>query len=287
MTDFKGMIVPLVTPFKGGEIDYDALKRVIENCIDGGADGFVCLGTTAETPTLTDFERDGVLAFTLENCKGKPVYAGTGSNCTDTAIKRTLRAYAFGANGVLSVCPYYNKPTKTGIIAHFCKISDASPLPIILYDVPSRTGVEMTFETVLKLKERANVVGIKLACDEHKTRAFTPLLDEGFSLFGGSDGIMDVAMKCRFTGMISAVANVMPITVKNIMEAYCSKQPDADEIFKSAKDGIDALYVETNPIAIKYALYKMGLTENELRLPMCPISHKNAIKIEKYIKQYC
>lgn len=286
MTDFQGMIVPLVTPFKKGKIDYKALKRVIDYCIEGGADAFVCLGTTAETPTLSDCERDELLTFTLENCKGKPVFAGTGSNCTDTAIKRTLRAYSLGTNGVLSVCPYYNKPTESGIIAHFCKISDASPLPIVLYDVPSRTGVEMTFNTVLKLKERANVTGIKLACDEYKTRAFAPLLSENFSLYGGNDSIMDVAMKCGYKGMISAVANVMPMTVKNVMDAFLLRRTDADEIFRTAKDAIDALYVETNPIAIKYALYKIGLIENELRLPMCPISSKNALKVDKYIKQY-
>jgi 4-hydroxy-tetrahydrodipicolinate synthase len=284
---FEGLCVPLITPFKNGKVDFFALHGVIDYCINGGADCLLCLGTTAESPTLSGSERDAVLSFTVKNCGGLKVIAGAGSNCTETAVERTRRAQDLGADGILSVCPYYNKPPKSGIIEHFSKIAQATTLPVILYDVPSRTGLEIPLDAISTLKKIPNVVGVKCACiDGERTKKIARLCDGSFALYGGCDGLLPLYYSLGCAGMISAAANVMPKTIKRFTVLFKKASPLAQAEFDGARKAIDALYVETNPVAIKWARAKKGLILNELRLPMCPLSHENEHFVEKFEQYY-
>ena len=282
----KGLIVPLVTPFDGYDVDYHSLKKLMEFCKENGADGFVALGTTAEAPTLTDYERDCIINFCLNNSDGLPVIAGTGSNCTKKAVELTLRAEELGANGVLSVCPYYNKPPKTGIIEHFKAIAGATRLPVILYNVPSRTGVDMPLDVIEDLSTLPNIIGIKEAGDStDKLAAIKRNCINGFALYGGNDLLTCETLEAGGLGLISAAANVLPRSFTDIITAYSNgNKTTGREIFNSILPTVKGLYVETNPVAVKYALSRMGLVKNCLRLPMCPISHKNAQALDKIME---
>ncbi len=283
--EFKGVIVPLVTPFCGDRVDYPALKRVMDRCIDGGADGFVALGTTAETPTLTSYERCKILDFCLSNANGRFVIAGAGENCTREAVKQTKKAESMGADGILSICPYYNKPPKTGIIEHFKEISDATSLPIILYDVPKRTGCRIHTDAMLELKKTTNIIGVKAAYStEEEMTEVAAVCDESFKLYCGDDLLTLFALKNDCSGLISAAANVLTKEFCSIFYNYTSgKTGLSQKQFKDIYPVLQALYIETNPMAIKYALYRLGLINNTLRLPMCPLSRKNEEKLNIYI----
>ena len=283
---FSGLIIPLVTPFSEGEIDYCSLKNLISFCATNGANGFVCLGTTAETPTLTPKERDAVVSFCIENSRGLPVISGAGSNCTADAVKLAKRAYALGANGVLSVCPYYNIPPVSGMIAHFCEISNAVPLPVILYDVPSRTGVEMSVDAIYKLSGLHNITGIKAAGNSvDKLKLISEFTADDFALFCGNDILTAEAYASGAAGTISAAANVIPEVFAGITSLFQSgKGNEAKALLEKNRKLIRALYTETNPVAIKYALSAAGMIKNELRLPMCPISRKNAVIVDEALK---
>lgn len=286
---FTGLLVPLITPFKeNGEIDFSALKRLIEYCSTNGADGFVALGTTAEAPTLSDGERNKILSLVIEHSDGKPVIAGTGSNCTDTAIKLTQQAKELGASGVLSVCPYYNKPSKTGIIKHFSKISASTSLPVLLYNVPTRTAVDLDIYTIERLSKIDNIVGIKQASPRRESfTQLTPLLSGSFAILNGSDELTLHALDAGCVGLISAAANLLPRTFADILQNYFSENKDkADEIFNSYKPLIEGMYIETNPAPLKYALSKILGIKNVLRLPMCPITRKNEQIIDSLLKNY-
>ena len=247
----------------------------------------MCLGTTAENATLTQKERDGILSFCLENASGRAVIAGAGGNCTREAVKSVKRACSLGAQGVLSVCPYYNKPPESGIIAHFCKIAEASRVPVILYDVPSRTGTEISVNAIYKLSGLHNITGIKAAGnDPEKLKEISALISDDFALFGGNDFLTVETLASGAAGLISAAANVMPNVFAKIIKCFfAGERQKAAEIFTEYETLIRALYVETNPVAVKYALSVAGLIKNELRLPMCPISHKNALIVEKALSK--
>ncbi|MBQ9482053.1 MAG: 4-hydroxy-tetrahydrodipicolinate synthase [Clostridia bacterium] len=280
---FGGLIVPLVTPFAEGKIDYVSLGKIMEYCKEGGADGYVCLGTTAESPTLSEKEKDEMILFCLENAGGLPVIAGAGSNCTADAVRRTKRACFLGASGVLSVCPYYNKPPESGIIAHFCAVADAAPLPVILYDVPSRAGVQISVDAIYKLSGLPNIVGVKAAGDdEKKLERIAEFAWEEFALFCGNDFLTTKALSLGAAGLISAAANVLPAFFSEIITLIKNGNAgEAEELFLSYAELLSALYSETNPVAIKYALSLLRLAKNELRLPMCPVSRKNGEKIKR------
>lgn len=281
---FKGVFVPLVTPFDGGRVDLVSLGRIMERCLKGGADGFVALGTTAETPTLSLREREEILKFALNESGGKPVVAGAGSNCTAEAAMLASRAEELGADAVLSVCPYYSRPQQTGIVAHFIAVAEAVKIPVILYNVPKRTGAEISDGALAKLAGIYNIVGIKEADGRRETLFERAKYISGdFSLFAGADELLADALEAGADGAISAAANVIPTEIKQVWELFCEgRRAEAKELAEELREKIGALYVETNPSAIKYALMKMGLSKNELRLPMCPISHKNELILDKY-----
>ncbi len=277
--DFHGLIVPLITPFNGGKVDFDALGKIMERCLRGGADAFVALGTTAETPTLTDEEKVGIFKFVRANSCGKKVIAGVGTNCTASAVGQVKIFEDLGADGILAVCPFYNKPPKTGIIAHFCIVAESTRLPVILYDVPSRTGTEIGKDAIIKLRFVHNIIGIKAAYATQGALAETAELkiDGIFDIFGGNDLLTVQTLEFGGVGLISAAANVIPEFFSGILKAPPS---DRAALYARGKALVEALYLETNPVVIKYAMSKAGLCENELRLPMCPISRKNGILLD-------
>ena len=285
--NFSGLIVPLVTPFKNGKIDFYSLEKIIDFLLENGADGFVSLGTTAETPTLSEKERDEILTFTIGRSHGKFVIAGAGSNCTATAVKLSKRAESLGADGLLSVTPYYNKPQEDGLFAHYRAISNSVKLPVILYDVPSRTGISLSVELIKKLSCLKNVIGIKDASNDANRFAELKTVLPEFELYSGNDMLADKELISGAKGIISAAANAMPKLFSDLIKLKCeNRNASLTELFDSEKGSIEILYSETNPAAIKYYMSLKGLCKNELRLPMCPVSRKNAQKIKKlYLKK--
>ena len=281
---FRGTIVPLITPFRGGRVDFGSLGKIIDRCLDGGANGFVALGTTAETPALTEEEKISVFSFIKDNSSGKPVIAGAGSNCTREAVRLTKLFCSLGADAILSVCPFYNKPPETGIIAHFCLIAESSSAPVLLYDVPSRTGCEIPVPALKILSAHPNITGLKAAYSSvERISEAIDAAPNGFEVFCGNDLLTDDALNLGSAGTISAAANFIPYDIAKTVEA---EKGERSEKFLKIRPLIQALYTETNPVIIKYALSKIGLCENELRLPMCPISRKNAEFFDKTYSNY-
>ena len=277
---FSGLIVPLITPFKNGAVDFYSLEKITDYLLQGGADAFVALGTTAETPTLTEKEKKEILCFLLKHSCGKKVFAGAGSNCTAVATELSKEYERLGADGILSVTPYYNRPQEVGLFAHYLKISHSVNIPVLLYDVPKRCGTELSVELIKKLSKLKNITGIKLASDD--ICKFKNLKTElnNFDLYCGNDLLADEELVMGATGIISAAANAVPKLFSELIRLQReNKNASLKELFGEERETVKLLYCETNPAAIKYYMSLSGLCENELRLPMCPISRKNAAKI--------
>ncbi|MCF7871379.1 MAG: 4-hydroxy-tetrahydrodipicolinate synthase [Candidatus Omnitrophica bacterium] len=287
----QGSMVALVTPFKkDGSIDEDKLKFLIDWHIKNKTDGILVCGTTGESATLTHQEHKRVVSIAVEQAKKKiPIIAGAGSNSTDEALDLTRYAKKAGADYSLVITPYYNKPTQRGLSRHFKKIADAVNIPIIIYNVPSRTGVNISPETVVEIAGSCkNVVGIKEASGSlDQATAIMSRLSKGFSLFSGNDQIILPMMSLGASGVISVVANIEPKETHQLVQSFLK-----GDIKKSRKiqfqlyDLIQALFVETNPIPVKAALNLMGLIEGNLRLPLCKMDEKNLTKLKKTLKEY-
>ena len=288
MNNFRGLIVPLVTPFCAGKVDFRSLKKIMDNCAAGGADGFIALGTTAETPTLSRGERTEILKFVKKHARGKFVIAGAGSNDTAEAVKLAQKAQAAGADGVLSVCPYYNKPQTSGVIEHFSAVANAVDIPVVLYDVPSRTGIKIGAEAVAKLKEIPNVAGIKEATDDPLyLKEIAAACDDELALFCGSDSLSMRALSLGAAGLMSAAANALPAFFAQILRFYAAgKGEKAQKLFDVGSPLIKALYLETNPAGIKYALHLKGTCDNSLRLPMRTVSKETEKNIADALEAF-
>ena len=271
----EGSMVAIVTPFSNGEVDYDALGRLIEFQIDGGTQGIVPCGTTGESPTLSHAEHDKVIAFTAEKVAGRvPVIAGTGSNSTSEAVQLTKHAKAAGADACLSVNPYYNKPTQQGMIEHTRAMAEAE-LPIVLYNIPSRTGIEQAAETIAKIYEEIEmVVAVKEATGSlNMASAIAASCD--ITILSGDDSLTLPICSIGGAGVISVLANIMPAEVRRLwdyieaqeMHDACTQHLNLFPLFKG-------MFVETNPIPIKAAMAMVGLCSDEMRLPMMPLSEQ-------------
>jgi len=272
---FKGSITALITPFKNGLLDEDALRRLVEWQIAEGTHGLVPTGTTGESPTLNFDEHKQVIDITIEAARGRvPVIAGTGSNATDEAIDLSRHAEKSGADGLLIVNPYYNKPTQDGLYAHFKAINDAVGIPIVIYNIPSRTNVDMSVATMARVFELKNVVGVKdatanLARASQQRAAMGP----EFIQLSGEDATALGFMAHGGHGCVSVASNVAPrlcaefetLLMKGDFAAALKMQDRLLPLF-------DALFVETNPGPVKYAASRLGLCSAEMRLPMTPIS---------------
>ena len=280
---FKGSIPALVTPFKNGEIDWAAFENLVEWQIDQGSHALVPTGTTGECPTLSHDEHMAIVKRCVDVVKGRiPVIAGTGSNSTAEAIELTEAAKDAGADAALIVTPYYNKPTQDGMIAHFTAIHDAAGLPIVLYNIPGRSVVDMTNETIATLAKLDHIVGIKDATgDLTRPLAYTQDIGTDFSLLSGDDITAAAFLAQGGHGVISVVANVAPKMCADMQDAWVAGDMDtfADLRDKLAPLGRD-LFCESNPAPVKYAMSKMGLCKDEVRLPLLPASADARAKVD-------
>lgn len=284
---FLGVGTALITPFKDDRIDYDALEVLIERQINAGIDALVIGGTTAEAATLSDLERYELFkrAKDIVNHRCKLIF-GTGTNDTRVAVKHTEFASLLGCDGVLVVTPYYNKGTADGVVKHYERIAEASDVPILLYNVPSRTGVNLSLDALKHLSENERIVGIKEASDS-LDRLVAISLIEGLSLYSGNDSQIYPVLALGGLGVISVVSNLYPKETIQICKQYFSnKRDDSLLLQKSLLPVINALFLETNPAPIKYALSKRGLCSLEMRLPMSAPSEETMRKIDKIIEQY-
>ena len=287
--DLRGVGVALVTPFtKEGEIDYVALDQLVSHCINGGCSYLVALGTTGETATLTMDEQPLVLKAVLQACSGRvPVLAGLGGNCTQEVVDRIPRLNLEGIAGFLSSSPHYNKPTQEGIYRHYIAIAQASPKPVVLYNVPSRTGQSITSSTVLRLAEASkNIIGIKEASgDLSLAMQIIAQAPDDFAVISGDDFLTLPLIALGATGVISVTANAFPKSFTQLVRAALNYDlNEAQKLQVMLNPFFEALFDENNPGGIKCALESMGLIEGHLRLPLTPVSEKNQIDIQNALR---
>jgi 4-hydroxy-tetrahydrodipicolinate synthase len=286
---FKGSIVAIVTPFKGGKIDEEGYRELIEFQIENGTSAIVPSGTTGESATLNMEEHARVIDIAVEAVnKRVPVIAGTGGNSTSEAIELTAHAKKVGADATLQVTPYYNKPTPEGLYQHFKAIADAVPLPQVLYNVPGRTSVNMLPETVARLAELPEVVAIKEASGSLGQMAeIVKLAGDKITLLSGDDNVTLPVLAIGGTGVISVVANIVPKDTADMITAWEEGNVDrARALFFKLLPLCQAMFYETNPIPVKTSLALMGKIVGELRLPLVPISPANGEKLKKALKDY-
>lgn len=291
MAVFTGAGVAIVTPFKAnGEVNYEKFGELIEFQIANGTDAIIVCGTTGESSTLTHEEHLDVIKYCVEKVAGRiPVVAGTGSNCTETAIYLSREAQGVGVDALLLVTPYYNKATQKGLSAHFKAVAESVKIPCILYNVPSRTGCNIMPETVVKLcTEVENIVGVKEASGNISQAAKLMSLANGaVDLYSGNDDMIVPLLSLGGKGVISVLSNVAPRQTHEI----CSKYLEGDTAGSTAEQLraiplCDALFCEVNPIPVKKALNLMGKEAGTLRMPLTEMEEANAVKLEKAMKDY-
>jgi 4-hydroxy-tetrahydrodipicolinate synthase len=297
---FRGSIVAIVTPFsaKGGSacggknlvVDEKKLRELIELQIKNGTAGFVPCGTTGESATLSFEEHDRVIEITIDQVKKRvPVIAGTGSNSTQEAIMLTRHAAKAGADASLQVSPYYNRPTQKGLYEHFKAIAASVDIPIILYNIASRTGVNIEPETIARLaRDCKNIVGVKEASGSlDQMSRIKALCGPNFELLSGDDSLTLPVLSIGGTGIISVVANIVPQDVADLVSAFEKGNiKKAEELHYKLLPLIKAVFLETNPIPVKTAMGLMGLCDPDLRLPMCAMSEQNLESLKKALSDY-
>lgn len=290
-TIFKGVGVALVTPFmENGAIDFAAVAKIVDNLIEGGVDYILVLGTTGETPTLTSDERKALIRFVRERVNGRvQLMVGVGGNCTRDVVA-TLRSWDLsGYDAILSVNPYYNKPNQEGLYQHFKAIAEASPLPVMLYNIPGRTGVNMAPETIARLaNDFSNIIGVKEASGNleqmERVKALTP---NDFLLISGDDGLTVEVIKRGGVGVISVLANAYPAeTVEFVQLALKGELDAAAEKLSRLDNIVSALFEEGNPVGVKTALYLKRVCSNTMRLPLVSGSEALEAKMKNLIDEY-
>lgn len=291
--DLRGCHIPLVTPFlEDGSIDEPGLRNLVNHLIEvEKVDGLVPCGTTGESPTLTHEEHGRVIQIVVEETRGRvPVIAGTGSNSTAEAIEMTRHAEQVGADASLQVCPYYNKPTQEGLLAHFRTIADNTRLPIVLYNIPGRTGRNIEPETVVELSKHERIVGIKDACgDLTQTMRILELTRSGkkpFYVLSGEDALTFPMMALGGHGVICAVGNVIGKEYREMVHLMLEgRVEEAREIHFRTLPVVRALFIETNPVPVKEALNMMGLPAGPLRLPLTPMKPANREVLKEALRK--
>ncbi len=292
---FKGSIVAIVTPFSasGGkktEVDETALRKLVKFHIDNGTSGIVPCGTTGESPTLDYEEHDRVIEICIDAAKGKiPIIAGTGSNSTAEAITMTKHAAKAGADASLQVSPYYNKPTQKGLYEHFKAIAESVDIPIILYNIASRTAVNILPETMAKLaNDCKNIVGVKEASgDLDQMARIKALCPSDFQLISGDDSLTLPLLALGGIGVISVVANIVPQDVAMMVDEFLKGNiQKSQQLHYKLLPLVKAIFIETNPMPLKTAMGLMGMCSPELRLPLCSMSEVNLAKLRLSLKDY-
>ena len=286
---FEGVMVAIVTPFSNGRVDEDKFRGLIDHLIDNGISAIVPCGTTGESATMSHEEHKQVTEIAIDQVKGRvPVVAGTGSNSTSEAIELTVHAKEAGADGVLMVSPYYNKPTQEGIYQHFKAVAEAAPIPIILYNIPGRTSSNMLPETLARLAKIDNIVGVKEATGDLNQMARTiEACGPDFIVVSGDDALTLPLLSIGGKGVISVAGQVMPRKMVDMYEAWKNGNPGlAKDIFYELLPLFRAIFFETNPIPVKTALSMMGMIEAEFRLPLCPMADENKAKLKAVLESY-
>jgi 4-hydroxy-tetrahydrodipicolinate synthase len=276
---FTGTYTAIVTPFRNGKIDEASLERLIRRQVQAGVDGIVPVGTTGESPTVDYEEHIQLITLSVKFARGRiKVLAGTGANSTSEAISLTQRAEKAGADGSLQVAPYYNKPSQEGLFQHFREIARATRLPIVLYSIPGRCGIEIGVDTVKRLAQACkNIIGIKEAGgNADRVSQLRAVLGPRFEILSGDDSLTLPFMAVGAQGVISVVSNVIPRQIAQMVKAYAAGKTGAalklhQQYYPLFKD----LFIETNPVPVKAALAMLGQIEEEYRLPLVPLSAKN------------
>ncbi|MFI3301737.1 MAG: 4-hydroxy-tetrahydrodipicolinate synthase [Rikenellaceae bacterium] len=291
MKNLSGVGVAMVTPFTpDGRVDYEGLARMIDYVIEGGVDYIVALGTTAETPTLYMPERAVIAMYITNHVAGRvPLVMGVGGNSTSEVLDQLREFDLRGADAILSVTPYYNKPSQEGLYQHFKVVSENSPLPIILYNIAGRTGVNMTVETTLRIaRDFDNVIGVKEASGNiEQIQSVIDQRPEGFLVLAGDDGIAVDIMRRGGDGVISVAANPFPTKFMKCMNlAKEGKYAEAETLYEEMADAVDALFAEGNPTGVKCALSAMGIIGDRMRLPLVSGTPELAAKFKTLIEKY-
>lgn len=286
---FTGSMVALVTPFKNDKVDWESLEGLVEFHIQNGTHGIVPCGTTGESATLSHAEHDEVIRTVIKAVRGRvPVIAGTGSNSTDEAVRLTKEAERSGANGALMISPYYNRPTQEGIYQHYKKVASEVGIPIIVYNIPGRTGSKIEPETLARMAEIDNIAGVKEATGSvDQAIDVIRLCGDKLAVYSGEDSLIYSLMALGGKGVISTVANVAPKQTSQLTEA-CLKGDwnTGRKIQFDLMPLIRSLFIETNPIPVKTALSMMGKCTGELRLPMTPMAEGNVKKLRQSMTEF-
>ena len=285
---FTGVHTALVTPFKNNQVDYESLERLIEIQIEAKVDGIVAVGTTGESPTLNVKEHSDVIKFIIRQVAQRcQVIAGTGGNATDEAIELTVEAFKNGADGSLQVTPYYNKPTQEGLFQHFKLIAESVSIDQILYNVPGRTAVDMSVDTTSRLSEISNIIGIKDATgDLSVIKQLVVKCPEDFLLLTGDDATAIDFILLGGHGGISVTANVTPNELQKAYLAAIAGNAELANQLNEALSGLHKnLFIESNPIPVKWALHKMGMCDRGIRLPLLELSKQCRVVLENDLKE--
>ena len=286
---FEGSGVALVTPFKDGEVNYEKVGDLIEWHIENKTDAIIVCGTTGESATMTDKERKSTIKFVVDKVNKRiPVIAGSGSNNTAYSIELSKYCQEVGADGLLIVTPYYNKATQNGLIKHYTAIADSVDLPIILYNVPGRTGVNITPATVEKLSKIENIVAIKEASGNiSQVAEIARLCGEDFTIYSGNDDQIVPILSLGGSGVISVLANVLPKETHDIVEKYLAGDVvESRKLQLGVNELVSSLFIEVNPIPVKAAMNLMGMEAGELRLPLTNISEQNLEILRNNMMKY-
>ncbi len=286
MATLQGCYTAIVTPFRDGELDLDALGELLEMQMQGGVDGIVPVGTTGESPTLDFDEHERVIEFVAEAVNHRcQVIAGTGANCTAEAVRLTKHAASEDVDATLQVTPYYNKPTQEGLYRHFSTIADEGGLPVVLYNVPGRSGREIAVDTIVRLAKHPNIIAVKEAGGS--VDRVSQILDAcDITVLSGDDSLTLPMMSVGGKGVISVASNVVPEAVANMVHHALNNVWDsASELHAKLYPLFRDLFIETNPIPVKAALAMMGMIQEEYRLPMCPLQEENRSQLIESLRK--
>lgn len=287
---FRGVFTALVTPFdEQGKVDDEALRRLVDFQIENGVSGLLPTGTTGESPTLSHDEHIHVVETVIDQANGRvPVIAGTGSNSTEEAIFMTKKAAEAGADATLQVCPYYNKPTQHSLVQHFTTIANEGGLPVIVYNIQGRTGVNIETSTLLQLADNDNIIGVKEASGN-----FNQMLDvvrstpKGFSVLSGDDNLAVPLTVMGGQGVISVLSNFLPKEVSQMMAAALAGNiSEAQRSHYHYMDLMKAMFIETNPVPVKAAMAMMGLITEKYRLPLSPMTTEHTDQLQRILSAY-
>ena len=286
--NLEGTFVALVTPFKNGKINEEKIRELVRLQIENGTDGIVPCGTTGESPALSEEEKNRVIEIVIEEAKGKAlVIAGTGTNNTEKSVKATAQAKEMGADAALVITPYYNKPTQAGLIRHFEAVAEVN-LPIMIYNVPGRTSVNILPSTIEKLSKLDQIVAVKEASgDLNQVSEILTRCKDNIKVFSGDDSLFAPILAVGGVGVVSVVANLVPQYLKSLYEAFKSNEiARMQQLHHQLFELCQAMFYETNPGPVKTAMNLMGMDVGELRPPLAPMSETNKEKLIESLKVY-